>query len=107
MQLFPLKLVTVVGESLIMEDIAERGTELGASGYTMSEVVGHGSRSARNVGATSGAKTIKVEFVVAADVAAKILDDVSAEYFEHYAIIVWVSDVGVMRGEQYTSKSGG
>ena len=107
MQLFPLKLVTVVGESLIMEDIAERGTELGASGYTMSEVVGHGSRSARNVGDTSGAKTIKVEFVVAADVAAKILDDVSAEYFEHYAIIVWVSDVGVMRGEQYTSKSGG
>ena len=64
MQLYPLKIVTVVGEAVIMEDIAERGIELGATGYTMSEVIGHGSRSARNVGSTSGgAKTLKVEFV--------------------------------------------
>jgi len=107
MQLDPLKLVTVVGESLIMEDVAQRGIELGATGYTMSEVIGHGSRSARNVGATGGAKTLKVEFVVAAEVAAKIVEDVSHEYFEHYAIIAWLSDVSVMRGEHYTRKSGG
>ena len=108
MQLYPLKLVTVVGESVIMEDVAERGLELGATGYTLSEVSGHGSRSARNVGSTSGgAKTLKVEFVVTTEVATKILDDVSHEYFEHYAIIAWLSDVSVMRGEQYTHKSGG
>ena len=107
MQLYPLKLVTVVGESVIMEDIADRGLELGATGYTMSEVVGHGSRSARNVSSTGGAKTLKVEFVVPTEVATKILDDVSHEYFEHYAIIAWLSDVSVMRGEQYTRKSGG
>ena len=108
MQLYPLKLVTVVGESLIMEDIAERGIELGATGYTMSEVIGHGSRSARNVGSTAGGpKTLKVEFVVPTEVATKILEDVSHEYFEHYAIIAWLSDVSVMRGEQYTHKPGG
>ena len=107
MQLDPLKLVTVVGESLIMEDVAQRGVELGATGYTMSEVIGHGSRSARNVGSTGGAKTLKVEFVVAAEVAAKIVEDVSHEYFEHYAIIAWLSDVAVMRREHYTRKSGG
>ncbi|NCX99747.1 MAG: transcriptional regulator [Planctomycetia bacterium] len=102
MQLYPLKLVTVVGESLIMEDIAELGLKLGATGYTISEVVGHGSRSARNVGATSGARTLKVEFVVTTEVAARILQEVSHEYFEHYAIIAWLSDVSVMRGERYT-----
>jgi len=107
MQLYPLKLVTVVGEAVIMEDVAERGLELGASGYTMSEVVGHGSRSARNVGMASGAKTIKVEFVVSTEVATRILQDVSHEYFEHYAIIAWLSDVSVMRGEQYTRKADG
>ena len=108
MQLYPLKLVTVVGESLIMEDIAELGLKLGATGYTIAEVVGHGSRSARNVGSTAGgAKTLKVEFVVPTDVATKILDEVSHEYFEHYAIIAWLSDVSVMRGEQYTHKSRG
>jgi len=108
MQLYPLKLVTVVGESVIMEDIAEEGIKLGASGYSMSEVIGHGSRSARNVGSTAGgAKTLKVEFVVPTDVATTILDEISHEYFEHYAIIAWLSDVSVMRGEQYTRKSGG
>jgi len=70
MQLYPLKLVTVVGESVIMEDIAEEGIKLGATGYSMSEVIGHGSRSARNVGEAGGAKTLKIEFVVPSDVAA-------------------------------------
>jgi nitrogen regulatory protein P-II 2 len=104
MQLYPLKLVTVVGEAVIMEDIAEQGIELGASGYSISEVSGHGSRSARNVVVTGGAKTLKVEFVVPADVAVEILTHVSHEYFEHYAIIAWLADVSVVRGEQYTGK---
>ena len=56
MQLYPLKIVTVVGESVIMEDIAEEGMKLGATGYTMTEVNGHGSRSARNVASTTGAR---------------------------------------------------
>lgn len=107
MQLYPLKLVTVVGEAVIMEDIAELGLELGASGYTISDVSGHGSRSARNVSSTGGSKTLKVEFVVPTEVATKILEDVSHEYFEHYAIIAWLSDVSVMRGQQYTHKAGG
>lgn len=101
MQLYPLKLVTVVGESVIMEDIAEQGIKLGATGYTMSEVNGHGSRSTRNVAMTGGSKTMKVEFVVPMDVAQGILNHVSHEYFEHYACIAWLSDVSVMRGQQY------
>jgi nitrogen regulatory protein P-II 2 len=101
MQLYPLKLVTVVGETVIMEDIAEEGVKLGATGFTLSEVVGEGSRSARNVAATTGAKTMKLEFVVPTDVATAILTHVSQQYFEHYAIIAWLSDVGVVRGEQY------
>ena len=101
MQLYPLKLVTVVGETVIMEDIAEEGVKLGASGYTMTEVTGHGSRSARNVASTTGARTMKVEFVVPADVAVSILTHISHQYFEHYAVIAWLADVQVVRGQQY------
>ena len=101
MQLYPLKLVTVVGETVIMEDIAEKGIELGATGYTITEVNGHGSRSARNVAATTGARTMKVEFVVPETVATAILTQVSHEYFEHYAVIAWLADVAVVRGELY------
>ncbi|NCA10327.1 transcriptional regulator [bacterium] len=101
MQLYPLKLVTVVGESVIMEDIAEEGMKLGATGYTMSEVNGHGSRSTRNVASTTGARTMKVEFVVPADVAVSILTHISHQYFDDYAVIAWLADVQVVRGQQY------
>lgn len=101
MQLYPLKLVTVVGETVIMEDIAEQGLKLGATGYTLSEVIGHGSRSARNVVVTGESKTMKLEFVVPMHVAEKILTHVSHEYFEHYACIAWLSDVQVVRGQEY------
>lgn len=104
MQLYPLKLVTVVGESVIMEDIAEEGVKLGATGYTMSEATGYGSRNARNVVVADGAKTLKVEFVVPMDVAERILTHVSQEYFEYYACIAWLADVSVMRGQQYVSE---
>ena len=102
MQLYPLKLVTVVGETVIMDDIAQEAVKLGATGYTLSEVVGQGSRSARNVILTGAAKTMKLEFVVSMDVAEKILMHVSHNYFEHYACIAWLSDVQVVRGIQYT-----
>jgi len=101
MQLVTLKLVTVVGEAIIMDDIAERGLKLGATGHTMTEVMGHGSRSARNVATSGGAKTIKLEFVVSEKVAHAIMHYVAEQYFEHYAIIVWISEVGVLRGAQY------
>ncbi len=37
-------------------------------------------------------------------VAEKILTHVSHDYFEHYACIVWLSDVQGVRGEQYVAK---
>jgi nitrogen regulatory protein P-II 2 len=101
MQLYPMKLVTVVGETVIMEDIAEEGVKLGATGFTMSEVAGEGSRGARNVASTTGPNTTKLEFVVPTDVATAILTHVSHQYFEHYAVIAWLADVSVVRGEQY------
>jgi nitrogen regulatory protein P-II 2 len=104
MQLFALKLVTIVGENVIMEDIAKEGMDLGATGYTMSEVVGQGSRSARNVIVTGEAKTLKVEFVVPVEVAHEILKHVSDTYFEYYACIAWLSDVEVVRGAIYVAK---
>lgn len=101
MQLYPLKLVTVVGETIIMKDIADEAVELGATGFTMTEVIGQGARNARNVIDTGGAKTMRAEFVVPMDVAAKILSHVSHTYFEHYACIAWIADVQVVRGQQY------
>ena len=101
MQLYPLKLVTVVGESVIIPIIAREGVTLGATGYTLSEAGGEGSRGARSVILAGSAKTLKCEFVVPELVAEKLLTHVSAHYFDHYACIAWLSDVSVVRGHLY------
>lgn len=103
MQLYPLKLVTVVGETVIMDDVAREGVELGATGFTQSEVVGQGSRGTRTSIVTGASQTMKVEFVVPMDVAEKILRHVSHNYFEHYACIAWLTDVQVVRGMAYVA----
>jgi hypothetical protein len=38
---------------------------------------------------------------VPADVAVSILTHISHQYFDDYAVIAWLSDVQVVRGQQY------
>ena len=90
----------LTGADTLLRDV-KQGLALGATGHTLTEVAGHGARSDRNIGGSSGAKTLKLEFVVSESVAVAILDHVSDTYFEHYAIVAWVSEVQVLRGDQY------
>lgn len=102
MQLHPLKLVTVIGETVIIKGMVAEAARLGASGFTVTDVDGRGSREARTGIMIGNAKTRKVEFVVPEAVAVSILEHVSHHYFEHYACIAWLSDVAVVRGDIYT-----
>jgi hypothetical protein len=102
MQLLPLKLVAVIAESVIMDELARVGIEQGASGYTITEVTGRGARSHRNVSLGGESRTSKIEFVVPRHVAESILTYVSRQYVEHFACIAWMADVEVVRGADYT-----
>lgn len=104
MQLFPLKLVTVVGESVVIPMIAEEGLALGASGYTLTEALGEDTRVDRSLINHGGSTSMKCEFVVYEDVALAILAHVADVYFEHYACVAWLADVQVMRGESYFNR---
>jgi len=44
---------------------------------------------------------VRIETIVGPAVADRILEHVSANYFEDYAVIAWVDDVGVVRGDKY------
>ena len=101
MQLSSLKLVTVVGEPTIMEEMATRGMSLGATGYTLTETSGRGSRGVRQLVVTGAANTMKLEFVVTIDIAEQILAIVARRFFGHRACIAWMEDVQVMQGEAY------
>ena len=44
---------------------------------------------------------VRIEVVVGPEVADRILDHVAEHYFPHYAVIAFVADVAVVRGEKY------
>mgnify|MGYP003513056842 FL=1 len=49
MELVPLKLVTIVAESLLEKRLVEEVKRLGAKGYTITPARGEGSRGIRSV----------------------------------------------------------
>lgn len=51
-----------------------------------------------------GGKNVKIETIVTPETADLILPRVAREYFTHYAVIAYVSDVHVVRGEKYTGE---
>lgn len=94
-----LVLVTIVAERVLEGPITEMVAEAGATGYTVTDARGEGSR---HVGShTFEGRNVKVETVVAAAVAERILALVAERYFPHYGIIAYTSPVSVVRGEKY------
>ncbi|MBO6575595.1 MAG: hypothetical protein JJ896_11380 [Rhodothermales bacterium] len=95
----PLKLVTIVTERILEDRLLRKLEEFGVSGYTLTQATGRGSRGVR-ASEWEGPDT-KIETLVSAEVAEKIVDHVSQKFFEHYAVIVYVLDAHVVRGEKY------
>lgn len=99
MQTTPLTLLTVIAEAILKGRLIEEFTRAGAKGHTLTECEGSGSRH-RRVGEILGAN-IKLETIVSATVADKLLDRLANEYFPKFAVIAYLSPVSVVRGEKY------
>jgi nitrogen regulatory protein P-II 2 len=65
----------------------------------VTEAIGEGSRG-RRVGEVPGDNR-RIETLVGPDVAQRILDFLAERYFANYALVVWTTDVRVVRGEKY------
>lgn len=94
-----LKLVTIVTERILEDRLLRTLLDLGAKGYTLTQATGKGSRGVR-ASEWEGPDT-KIEALVSPDVAERIVDHVADVFFEHYAVIVYVQDAAVVRGEKY------
>lgn len=99
MDLVPLKIVTIVAESLLEKRLVEEVKRLGAKGYTITQARGEGSRGIRSVDWEG--QNIRLETIVSEEVALRILQRLQEEYFTHYAVIAYVENVWVVRGEKY------
>ncbi len=99
MNTVPLKLVTIVAEPVLEEQITDVLHRLGARGHTVTDSRGAGSRGMRASDPPGGG--VRIETVVSAEVADRILDHVARHYFPNYAVIAFVTAVEVVRGEKY------
>ncbi|GIV57643.1 transcriptional regulator [Rhodocaloribacter litoris] len=94
-----LKLVTIVTERILEDRLLRKLVELGAKGYTLTQATGKGSRGVR-ASEWEGPDT-RIETLVSPPVADAIVEYIAEHYFEHYAVIVYVQDAEVVRGEKY------
>ncbi len=94
------KLLTIVTEAAIEGAIRRDLTQLGARGYTITDARGRGDRGVRNASwETSG--NIRIEVVCSSDTAAKISAHLEQHYYTHYAMIMYLADVEVLRSEKF------
>jgi len=105
MQLYPLKLVTIIAETILREPIIHKILELGASGVSYHSTGGTGSRHTRHDEVLG--ENVQIKVVCPKEVAEAILTYVSHHYFEHYACIAWMNDVEVVRGANYAKLAKG
>jgi len=99
MKTVPLTLLTVIAESVLKERLIQDVRDAGAKGFTSTDADGEGCRQ-RRVGEILGAN-IRLETIVSNEVADRLLQLLSTEYFERYAVIAFLSTVNVIRGEKY------
>lgn len=99
MKTVPLCMLTIIAESILKERLIHDLRQAGAKGFTITDAEGEGARQ-RRVGEILG-ENIRLETIVSPEVADQLLQIISTEYFDRYAIIAYLSTVSVIRGEKY------
>jgi nitrogen regulatory protein P-II 2 len=94
-----LKLVTIVAEPVLEPRLVPELHALGATGHTVTESRGEGSRAMRASEIPGDGR--RIEVVVTDAVADRILAHLAEHYFPRYAVIAYLTDVEVLRGEKY------
>ena len=94
------KLLTIVTEAALEHQLVQEIERLGAHGYTITDARGKGGRGMRNAGWDHSAN-IRIEVVCTADTAHVIAAALRERYYDNYAMILFISDVEVLRPEKF------
>ncbi len=94
------KLITIVTEAALEQRVAQDVLRLGAHGYTVIDARGSGAHGKRDA-ALDQFGNIKIDVICEEKVAARIAEHMRAQYFKHYAMILYVSEVEVLRSEKF------
>lgn len=95
----PFKLVTIIAEPVLEARITHELRQLGATGFTVVEGRGEGSRALH--AAEIPGNNVRIETIVPAELADRIVEHLAATYFTDYEVIAYLADVAVVRGDKY------
>ena len=94
------KLLTIVTEAALESTLIRDLDRLEAHGYTITDARGKGGRGVRNAG-WEASGNIRMEIVCDTEKAAVIAAHLKAHYYDDYAMILFVSDIKVLRPEKF------
>jgi nitrogen regulatory protein PII len=94
------RLITIVTEAILEVELCEILERLGATGYTVTNARGSGHRGIRDAG-WSSSSNVRVEVVCNEEVAQRITNHLRDNYYDDYAMILFESDVRVLRPEKF------
>ncbi|HIK53820.1 MAG TPA: hypothetical protein IGS37_01350 [Synechococcales cyanobacterium M55_K2018_004] len=106
----PAKKLVIVTEKILLKKIAQIVEDSGATGYTVVETGGKGSRNIRSSGQPSVSDTtVNIKFEVLTPdrvMAEKIADKVAINFFHDYAGIIYISDAEVLYAHSFCGPEG-
>ncbi len=94
-----LRKVTIIAERVLRDDLLEMLKRHGATGWTLTAVEGEGSRGIR--ASEWEGRSVQIDTLVSTKTADIIMEDVGKHYFADWSVIVYATDVEVLRGEKY------
>ncbi|MBA4718067.1 MAG: hypothetical protein HRO68_02780 [Nitrosopumilus sp.] len=100
MKLYNVKLLTITCEILAQKNIIEILKKHDITRYTTFEVEGNGARGLRGQG-LKNEKNVKVEVIMRKDKLSDIVEEISRTMFANFALVLYVSDVSVVRTEKF------
>ena len=100
MKLYTVKLLTITCDILAQKNIIEILKKHEITGYTSYEVDGNGARGLRGQGLQTE-KNVKVEVIMREEKLSDIIEEISRTLFANFAIVLYVSDIGVVRTEKF------
>ena len=106
----PAKKLVIVTEKILLKKIAKIIEEAGATGYTVLETGGKGSRNVRSSGQPNVSDTqanIKFEVLTPdRDMAENIADQIAMKFFLDYAGIAYICDAEVLYAHTFCGPDG-
>ena len=99
MKTINLKLLTIVCEPILTQKITDHIRNVGAKGFTLTEVRGEGS-SKRHSGEVPEQK-LKIEVLASSEITKNLMDEIAALYFQDYSLIIYATDAVVIRADKF------